>query len=103
MTLFRREQRWECAACGLQDVTYEALPHTRMHNCRNGMSTPMQPAGVKCKVEFVEREDYIGKELVQTDANGRPVMAVRITRDDGVDCAVYAPAATIRGRAHDWG
>lgn len=103
MLALKREQRWTCAVCGLEDVTHEALPHTRMHTCRNGMTTPMQPAGVKCKVEFVEREDYIGKELVQTDANGRPVMSVRITRDDGVDCAVYAPAATVKGKAYDWG
>lgn len=57
------------------------------------MWAPMQPAGVKCKVEAVEREDYVGRDLVQTDGEGRPIMAVHTTRDTGVDICVYAPAA----------
>lgn len=97
--LLTREQRWECPLCDQTAVTHQPLPHTRYHTCKSGMSTPMQPAGVKCKVELVEREDYIGKELVQTDANGRPVMAVKVTRDTGIDVAVYAPVA--QGRRRD--
>jgi len=54
----------------------------------------MVPAGTHCKVVAVEREDYVGRELVQTDGNGRPVMAVQTIRDDGMDCAVLAPCAT---------
>jgi hypothetical protein len=56
--------------------------------------SPLIKAGVRAKVEAVEREDYIGDELVQLDANGRPIMSVITTRDDGQDCAIYAPTAT---------
>jgi len=56
----------------------------------------MVRAGTRCKVEALDREDYVGSEKVQTDANGRPVMAIRTTRDDGQDVAVLAPTATRR-------
>ena len=92
------EWRWECPNCDLTDVTREVRPHQRMHTCRGlaGLTAPMVPAGTRCKVEAVERGDYIGRERVQTDANGRPWMAVVTTRDDGQDCAVLAPLATGR-------
>jgi hypothetical protein len=51
------------------------------------------PAGTRCKVEAVEREDYVGGEDVQYDDDGRPIMAVVTTRDEGNDVAVYAPTA----------
>lgn len=89
------EHRWSCPNCSFEDVTREAAVHTRYHTCRrSGLLAPMVPAGTRAKVELVEREDYVGRELVQTDAHGRPVMAVLTTRDDGTDCAVYAPTAT---------
>lgn len=93
--LLRRESRWECPNCVFTDVTVETLPHTRMHTCRGlkGLTAPMVPAGTRCKVEAQERGDYVGKELVQCDGEGRPVMSVVTTRDDGTDCAVLAPAA----------
>jgi hypothetical protein len=53
----------------------------------------MVPAGTRCKVEVREREDYIGKERVQMH-EGRPVMSVVTTRDNGQDTAVFAPTAT---------
>jgi hypothetical protein len=89
------ERRWECPNCDHVDVTREALPHSRFHNCAGlaGLSAPMVPAGTRCKVEAVEREDYVGAEDVQYDGDGRPVMAVVTTRDDGNDVAVYAPTA----------
>jgi hypothetical protein len=94
-------RRWECPNCDLQQVTRETLPHSRFHNCAGlaGLSAPMVPAGTRCKVEAVEREDYIGAELVQTDGNGRPVMAIVTTRDEGQDCTVLAPCATARSQA----
>jgi hypothetical protein len=69
-----------------------------MHECRGlkGLTAPMVPAGTRCKVEAVEREDYVGRGLVNTDGEGRPVMAVVTTRDDGNDVAVYADCATAR-------
>lgn len=96
--MLANEQRWQCVNCDLTDVTYEAQPHTRFHTCRGlrGLTAPMVPAGTKCKVEAVERGDYVGSEMVQTDAEGRPVMNVTTTRDDGNDVAVFAPTATMR-------
>ena len=95
------EHRWECPNCGRQHVTREAQPHTPMHHCPGfaRMWIPFVPAGVKAKVELVERGDYVRDELVRTDENGKPWMATVITRDDGQDCAVYAPTA--RGSLHE--
>lgn len=91
------ETRWECPNCILTDVTREARVHSRMHNCAGmkGLSTPMVEAGTRCKVEAHEREDYLGADdgWVRLDGEGRPIMSVTITRDDGEDCAVYAPTA----------
>jgi hypothetical protein len=90
------ERRWSCPNCTATDVTRETRPHSRMHPCAGlrGLTAPMVPAGTAAKVETVERGDYIGADLVQTDAAGRPVMAVVTTRDDGQDCMVLAPTAT---------
>jgi hypothetical protein len=41
----------------------------------------------------VEREDYVGQESVQLSESGRPVMNITTTRDDGIDCTVFAPCA----------
>jgi hypothetical protein len=58
----------------------------------------MVPAGTSCKVEAHDRDDYVGAELVTCDAEGRPVMSVTTTYDDGRnDCAVFAPCATFKG------
>jgi len=66
-----------------------------MHACGGmaGLTIALVPAGQRCKVEAVEREDYIGRESVQSNGEGRPVMAVVTTRDDGQDCTVFAPIA----------
>lgn len=89
------ERHWYCPNCTYVDVTHEAQPHTRMHTCPGlrGLTAPMVPAGIKCKVEAVEREDYIGKEDVRRDGEGRPIMAVVTTRNDGNDLVVFAPTA----------
>lgn len=96
--IFQKENYWECPNCDLQDVTYQSGPHSRMHNCRGMamLSVPMVPAGTKCKIESHEREDYIGDEIVQTDNDGRPIMSVTTTRDDGEDCVVYAPMVVVK-------
>jgi hypothetical protein len=97
--LLAPEQRWVCPNCTATDVTREAAPHSRFHACRGlrGLTAPMVPAGTRCKVEALEREDYVGREHVTTDGEGRPVMAVETTRDDGTDRAVFAPCA-VAGR-----
>lgn len=46
------------------------------------------------KVEVMRHEDYIGKESVQKDADGKPVMSIVTTRDEGQDTAVYPSTAT---------
>jgi hypothetical protein len=52
--------------------------------------------GTRACVRAVAREDYVGSEDVQYDGDGRPVMSVVTERDDGQDCAVFAPAAHVR-------
>jgi hypothetical protein len=92
---------WYCPNCRVTDVTHESRPHVRMHTCAGlrGLTVPLLPLGTKAKIEAVDRQDYVGKEKVQTDANGRPVQAVVTTRDEGQDVTVYAPTATSGGSA----
>ena len=86
---------WVCAKdCGAHARTYDhMLPH---HRCKKmaGLMVALIPAGTKAKVEAIERQDYVGKELVQTDLDGRVIMSTVVTRDEGQDCTVYAPCAT---------
>jgi hypothetical protein len=91
------ERRWHCTLCPSAAITRDGS--TPMHPCRGmaGLMVPLTPVGVAAELRAVEREDYVGRELVQTDGNGRPVMAVRTLRDDGEDCTVYAPTAVASG------
>jgi hypothetical protein len=93
--LIQPTHHWTCPNCTTESITHEAQPHTRFHACPGlkGLTAPMVPAGTKAKVTAVEREDYIGTDRVQLH-EGRPVMAVVTTRDDGEDRAVFAPTAT---------
>jgi len=95
VTLLTPIQNWYCPNCGKSDQTSEARPHSRFHVCPKlrGLTAPMLPAGTAAKVEAVERQDYVGKDVVQTDENGRPVQSVVTTRDNGQDTAVFAPVA----------
>lgn len=93
--LLQPEHRWECPNCDAVKVTREVEPHLPFHPCRGllgGLTAPFVPAGTRAKVEAREREDYIGGEAVQLH-QGRPVMSVVTTRDDGQDTAVFAPTA----------
>jgi hypothetical protein len=94
-------QHWACPNCDLEQVAQGAKPGTLFHNCAGlkGLTAPMVPAGTVCKVETRVREDYIGGELVTVDGDGRPVMSVETTRDDGNDLAVFAPTALSGGQA----
>lgn len=99
--ILRPVNRWHCPACGREDITHEARPHSRFHACprMRGLTTPMLPAGTKGKVELREREDYVGREHVQLDPErGRPVQSIVVTRDHGQDTTVFAPTATVDGR-----
>lgn len=97
--LLDTEHRWSCPNCHIQSITHETRPHTQMHSCHGmaGLTVPLVPAGTRCKIVAVEREDYLGGENVQRDGNNRPIMAVITTRDDGQDCTVYAPVAQVKG------
>lgn len=91
-------QHWACPNCSAVDRTTEQQPHSRFHSCPglNGLTAPMIPAGSGSRVRAVEREDYVGKENVLLDGNGRPIMAVLTERPDGSnDVAVLAPCATL--------
>lgn len=91
------QRHWECPNCDHTEVTRYRRAHQVFHRCKGlaGLRTPMVPAGTRCKVEAVERGDWVGKEMVQTNVDGRPFMAVVTTRDDGQDCAVLAPCASV--------
>ena len=98
LPLLSNVRDWYCPNCGKTDQTVEARPHTRFHTCPKlrYLVAPMLPAGTKAKVEAHEREDYVGTDVVQTDGDGRPVMSVVTTRDEGTDVAVFAPVASGR-------
>jgi len=90
--------RWYCPNCDSTAVTYDSkIP---MHPCRGlvGLVVALVRHGVRAKVEAVEREDYVGSEVVQTNGEGRPVMAVVTTTDEGRDCTVLAPIAVADAR-----
>lgn len=61
-----------------------------------GILAPLVPEGLACSVEVRTREDYVGRERVQYDGEGRPITSVVTVRDDGQDCLVLAPCALVR-------
>lgn len=93
---------WECPSCDRRSITREVTPQARPHACtgRMGLQIPMVPAGSNTRHVVREREDYIGRELVQlAPETGRPVMAVETHFPSGrVDAVVYAPTAVATGR-----
>lgn len=91
------EHHWSCLSCDQTDVTRETRPHSRMHSCPSlgGMSVPFVPAGTRGEHRVNEREDYIGRELVQLNDAGRPVMSIQTIREQGEDAVVYAPLAQV--------
>ena len=94
-------RRWECPNCSMTDVTTKPVAN-RYHACAglSGVMAPLVPEGQKVKVTANEREDYIGKEMVQLAPNGRPVMSIVTERPDGSnDVMVFAPSATGNGDA----
>lgn len=97
------EHRWECLACEVTSVTRETEPHSRLHPCRGarGLMIPMVPVGTRGQVTLVEREDYVGGEIIQRDGEGRPTAFAVLTRDDGQDVVAYAPTAAATSRGLD--
>jgi hypothetical protein len=91
-------REWYCPNCDIVDTTHEARPHTQFHQCPGlrGLAAPLLEKGIKAKVEAHDREDYVGKDIPQVDEDGRPVMSITTTRDDGMDTMVLAPTAVIK-------
>lgn len=96
-------RRWECPSCGQQTVTQKPVSTFPLHACRGqkGLTVPfVEVVGRELRKHstrhrIVEREDYVGSELVQTDGEGRPVMAVQTDRADGSnDSHILVPVAT---------
>ena len=97
VALISTRHHWTCPNCTVESVTTTPGPHVRFHTCKGlrGLTAPMVPKGTKCKVEALERQDYVGRELVQLDPqHRRPVQSIVTTRDNGQDCVVLAPTAT---------
>lgn len=96
------ERHWECPSCGIQYITKEARPHQPMHPCPGlrGLLAPyVEVYGSELKKysvrhKLIEREDYVGKEIVTTDSTGTPFVAVYTERADGSnDCHAFAGMA----------
>lgn len=66
-----------------------------MHPCKGLtlMVVPLVRAGTRAETRLIPREDYVGHDDVQRDAEGAVWMAAKTVRDDGEDLAVYAPCA----------
>jgi aminoglycoside phosphotransferase len=71
---------------------------SQYHNCPrlHSLSAPLVRAGVKAKVEAVEREDYLRNETQATGDNGVVYMAIHTTRDEGDDLVVHPGVARVR-------
>lgn len=97
------ERHWQCPSCGHPYVTKEYRPHTPMHPCPGlkGLLAPYVEVITGSELKkysvrhrLIEREDYIGKEIVRTDATGRPFAAIYTERADGSnDCHAFAGTA----------
>lgn len=95
--ILEAEQHWVCPNCPATAVTEGQT--NRFHRC-TGLKlliAPMVLEGTRCRVRAVEREDYVGREDVRCDAEGRPVAAVVTERPDGSnDCVAFASTAHLR-------
>jgi hypothetical protein len=92
-------QDWYCPNCGTTDQTLAMPPDSsQYHPCPglHGLNAPLVRAGVKAKVEALERQDYLCKDTQTTGDNGVVYMAIHTERDDGDDLVVHAPVARMR-------
>lgn len=87
---------WYCPNCDVTDATRDLPANSaRYHTCPglHMLTAPLVRAGVRCKVEAEERQDYLGRELQATGDDGKPYMAVRTTYEDHDDLAANAGLA----------
>lgn len=84
-----------CSRCDQTAAIPDAASGSPMHTCPglSGMTAPLAPAGASSDARLIAREDYVGREDVQRDDEGRVWMAVKVTTDDAEHVAVYAPTA----------
>ena len=98
--LIDMDRRWECPSCGRQHVTKDSVDGVQMplHQCAAlaGTWVPFVPAGTKAGHRIQEREDYLGKDIGTTDANGRVIQSVYTVREDGEDCHIFAPTNVMK-------
>jgi hypothetical protein len=91
--------RWECPNCDTLDEFNVKPGQSRMHDCPGlkGLTAPMVPVGTKCKTEAIVWDDYVrNDDAVRHDGNGVPMSAVKVTREDGEDLAVFPASAIVR-------
>jgi hypothetical protein len=85
-----------CPECGLAE-RIRVLPGNaaRMHNCPglHGLTAPLVPAGMNCRLVAIERSDYLNDEHQRTGDDGKPYQAVVTERADGSSDAHVFPAA----------
>ncbi len=97
---------WHCVNCDAKAVTVDnKIP---MHPCNSkgnfsGLMIPLTIEGESVKVTANEREDFVGSEVVQTNANGIPIMSVAVETEEGQGLTIFAPVATASGKSelHD--
>ena len=93
------DRRWECPNCDTKDVCNIKPGQARMHTCPGlkGLVAPMVPAGQACKAEAIVWEDYVGQHAaVRQNNDGTPISAVKVTREDGEDLAVFPATAIVK-------
>ena len=89
---------YACSRCETTALVADSERGSAMHPCPGlgGMAVPLAPADQRSKAELVAREDYVGADRVQTDAEGRVWSSVVVTTDECEHVGVYAPTATVR-------
>lgn len=93
---------WYCPACKLEHVDTDRRARQPMHPCPRlkGLTMPFtldRGAGYR----LVDRGDYVRGDDVQTDDDGRVVMAIETHHTDRApDVTVLAPCLNIRAAAH---
>jgi hypothetical protein len=96
MTVLLPPTVWVCAnGCPAMDRTPGSVAN-RFHSCPalGGLTAPLVAEGSRVRVRAVEREDYEDGQVVQRDADGRPMQSVITERPDGSnDIVVLAPTA----------
>lgn len=97
-------EEWYCpSGCGVSEVTAPLPPgSSRFHTCArlHMLTAPLVRKGSDCKVEAIERQDYLGDEIQDHGDDGKAYMAVRTTYADGhTDLAVNAGLAQHKGGA----